>query len=106
MKKFKSLFFAFAFVIALAGAFAFTAKDSPVKKPGDVTYHYKLSVYDIAEMQDTDNWEVLEPGCGEEGDIPCAIVYDENINNFRTYLEGFSTVPALTAVANERKESE
>lgn len=99
MKKFKSILFASAFMIALAGTFAFNLPGKTVKK--STVYHYDSEVYSLAEMQDIDNWQPSGPECDVVGDFPCAIDYDGE--NFQAFLNGFSTEEALTSAIPERR---
>lgn len=99
MKKFKiSLVAIFAIVIAIAGS-AFTANH----KTTETIYHYISSSNQLADMQVIDNWVAEEPGCGTSGNIPCAVPFDGDRNQFETYLAGFTSVAALNNVASENK---
>jgi hypothetical protein len=100
MKKFKIWFLAIA-VITIGSLSAFIGKQH-IKK-ADVTYHYTSSSTSLNDMKLISNWQVEEPGCGSSGSIPCAVIYDEDVDAFQSYLNSFTSVQDLTAAASERK---
>lgn len=105
MKKYKFLLLVSCVLLAVGGVFAF--RNVPETSPVTVTsYHYKLNTYSLAALQNISNWEVADPACGVEGDIPCVIRFDGNSSQFDAYLDGFSSVDAITDVADERKASQ
>ena len=104
MKTIKILF-ACLFAIALgAGVSAFTKADveKPAKKT-EVSYHYTSNSNVLADMKDIENWEVATPGCDEEGNRPCVILYEGDLQAFEAYLQAFSTVSPITERADEKK---
>lgn len=103
MKKLKiSLIALFAVVLGIAGS-AFTTKQM---KLSDTTYHYTSGSAELEDMQLIDNWVAEEPGCGQTGDIPCAVPFDGNRSAFQTYLNGITSVSELNAAATEKKNSD
>ena len=89
-------------VIAAAGLSAFTLKEHAKKT--NVTYHYTSSSDAVVDLQNINNWVAEEPGCGSTGDLPCAISFDGDLNDFQTYISELSTLEEFNAVATEMKE--
>ena len=94
MKKFKFPLLA-ALLIAAAGVFAFTM---PGKAPKKTNTYYYTGGSSFTDMQNPELWEgsAPAPGCGDIGNIPCAVITDQEIE---TYLNSFEDEIELLGVA-------
>ena len=101
MKQIKLMLFASAFLLALAGAFAFS---TPAKQAKNLTvYHYTSTSTDFNDMKDVDNWlGSTSTGCNEvEGSIPCAITYTGG--NFAGFLNDLGSSSAIVEEADTKR---
>jgi len=105
MKKFKISIFILAIAIALTGSFAFKPAGKPAGK--FTTYIYTSTSDELADMQNTANWEGVETpeSCGEYGTIPCVFNY-EGEESFHDYLGSFTDPVVLKNAAYSRRTPE
>jgi ABC-type glycerol-3-phosphate transport system substrate-binding protein len=100
MKKIKMMLMASAFIIALAGAFAFSSPSGNAKTY--TTYHYDSDSYALEDMQDVENWKESGPGCDAEGNVPCTINFDGDKEALGTFLGVRDEEEILTAASARR----
>lgn len=99
MKKFKFPLLV-ALLVAAAGIFAFTLPGKTAKK---FTTYYYTGGSDFDDMKNPELWDgsAPAPGCGDDGDIPCAVSTDQAIG---TYLQSFANAGQLLGVSDGRHE--
>ncbi len=109
MKCIKLPLFMTALMLTVCSLFAsaqdeVTAPKKVVKK-AEVSYHYKISSGNLADMQNINNWEVASASCGIPGNRPCVILFEGDVSEFETYLQTFTSAGAITTRADEKKSA-
>lgn len=94
-----------AFVSGLGFMIAMSSFKGEMKR--STVYYYNNPSSDFAKMKIPGNWEIAQNEgymCAGTDFVPCSVNVPDGVS-INTYLSGYSTLPALLLVSNDRRET-
>jgi hypothetical protein len=88
------------------GVSAFKSKEvKPASKSQAINYHYNSTSSSLTDLKNINNWDVESASCSGSG-IPCVIPFNGDRAAFATYLNGFTSVADMNAVATAQQDGD